>query len=74
MLDEIMRTAPLSFALYYILRKSCCRSLMDVFNLEQLSDQVWKVVEGDRFRQYPFLYIIMGEDKCILLDTGCGMN
>jgi len=47
---------------------------MDVFNLEQLSDQVWKVVEGDRFRQYPFLYIIMGEDKCILLDTGCGMN
>lgn len=29
-------------------------------------------MEDDRFGQYPFLYVIVGVDKCILIDTGCG--
>lgn len=29
-------------------------------------------MEDDRFGQYPFLYVILGYDKCILIDTGCG--
>jgi len=39
---------------------------------EQLSPNTWKVVENDPFKQYPFLYVVLGEDKCILIDTGCG--
>ena len=41
------------------------------FTIEKLSDAVWKVVEDDRFGQYPFLYVIMGVDKCVVFDTGC---
>ncbi len=42
------------------------------FTRERLSERVWKVVENDNYGQFPFLYVIMGEDKCILIDTGCG--
>ena len=41
------------------------------FTLEQLSETVWKVVEADRFGQFPFLYVIMGPSKCAVIDTGC---
>lgn len=41
--------------------------------VEQLSARTYLVVESDRFGQFPFLYVILGEDKCILIDTGCGM-
>jgi glyoxylase-like metal-dependent hydrolase (beta-lactamase superfamily II) len=39
---------------------------------EQLSARTFLVVEQDRFGQYPFMYVILGEDKCILIDSGCG--
>jgi len=45
---------------------------MSDFTAERLSDVTWKVVENDRYGQYPFLYIIIGIDKCIIFDTGCG--
>ena len=43
------------------------------FNSEQLDENVWKVVEDDRpYGQYPFLYVILGTDKCVVVDTGHG--
>merc|ERR1712028_91737 len=43
------------------------------FNSEQIDDNVWKVVEDDRpYGQYPFAYVILGVDKCVVIDTGCG--
>eukprot|EP01119_Soliformovum_irregulare_P020646 TRINITY_DN6720_c0_g1_i4.p1 TRINITY_DN6720_c0_g1~~TRINITY_DN6720_c0_g1_i4.p1 ORF type:complete len:263 (-),score=31.24 TRINITY_DN6720_c0_g1_i4:567-1355(-) len=42
------------------------------FQHERLSERVWKVVEDDPYGQFPFLYVIVGDDRCILIDTGCG--
>eukprot|EP00658_Telonema_sp_P-2_P050523 TRINITY_DN3854_c0_g2_i4.p1 TRINITY_DN3854_c0_g2~~TRINITY_DN3854_c0_g2_i4.p1 ORF type:complete len:347 (+),score=92.66 TRINITY_DN3854_c0_g2_i4:169-1209(+) len=43
------------------------------FNSEQLDENVWKVVEDDQpYGQYPFIYVILGADKCIMVDTGSG--
>ena len=41
---------------------------------EQISPNTWKVVESDRFGQFPFLYVRLGADKCIVVDTGCGQG
>jgi len=41
---------------------------------EQLGPRTWSVVENDPYGQYPFLYVILGIDKCILIDTGCGKS
>lgn len=40
--------------------------------VEQLSTSTYLIVESDRFGQFPFLYVILGQDKCVLIDTGCG--
>jgi hypothetical protein len=45
---------------------------MEAYTCEQLSKYTWKVVENDPYGQYPFLYVILGEDKCIIIDSGCG--
>jgi len=45
---------------------------METFTSEQISPNIWKTVENDPFKQYPFLYSIIGVDKCILVDTGSG--
>eukprot|EP01105_Mastigella_eilhardi_P012705 TRINITY_DN2903_c0_g1_i1.p1 TRINITY_DN2903_c0_g1~~TRINITY_DN2903_c0_g1_i1.p1 ORF type:complete len:411 (-),score=122.61 TRINITY_DN2903_c0_g1_i1:69-1301(-) len=42
------------------------------FVAERLSERVWKVVEDDPFGQYPFMYVVVGEDKVVLIDTGTG--
>ena len=42
------------------------------FHPEQLSPTTWKVVEEDRFGQFPFLYIIKGKSRTVVIDTGCG--
>ena len=42
------------------------------FTLERLSSRVWKIVEADPYGQFPFIYVVLGGDKCILIDTGCG--
>jgi glyoxylase-like metal-dependent hydrolase (beta-lactamase superfamily II) len=39
--------------------------------MEQLSVTTFKVVEEDRFGQFPFMYVILGADKCVVIDTGC---
>eukprot|EP00754_Rhynchopus_humris_P014721 Rhum_TRINITY_DN14408_c17_g2::Rhum_TRINITY_DN14408_c17_g2_i1::g.88651::m.88651 len=44
---------------------------MSSFTHERLSPRVWKVVQDDPFRQYPFLYCIKADDRVILIDTGC---
>ena len=41
-------------------------------NVSRLSERVWRVVEDDRFGQFPFMYVVLGVDKCVLIDTGCG--
>jgi glyoxylase-like metal-dependent hydrolase (beta-lactamase superfamily II) len=46
---------------------------MQAFHIERLSVRTWKIVEADRFGQYPFLYVVLGADKCIVIDTGCGV-
>lgn len=43
-----------------------------VYTMEQIHPRIWKVVEADPYGQYPFLYVIMGADKCIVIDTGTG--
>eukprot|EP00003_Mantamonas_plastica_P009830 TRINITY_DN19206_c0_g1_i1.p1 TRINITY_DN19206_c0_g1~~TRINITY_DN19206_c0_g1_i1.p1 ORF type:complete len:485 (+),score=140.92 TRINITY_DN19206_c0_g1_i1:1091-2545(+) len=50
-----------------ILNHFPCR-VGDLFNT------TWKVVEDDPYGQYPFLYVIHGQDKCILIDTGTGRS
>ena len=42
------------------------------YTLERLSDRLFKIVENDRFGQYPFIYVIVGDDKVVLIDTGVG--
>jgi hypothetical protein len=42
----------------------------DKYNAEQIGPFVWKVVEADPYGQFPFLYVIIGIDKCVLIDTG----
>ena len=42
----------------------------EVFIPSQLLDNVWKVVENDKFSENPFLYIIIGCEFTVLIDTG----
>lgn len=44
----------------------------DRFTVKQLSERVWCIVEDDRFRQYPFIYIVSGDDRIVVVDTGAG--
>jgi len=45
---------------------------MSRFTLSRVSGMVWKVVEDDRFKQYPFFYLVIGDNKIVVIDTGCG--
>lgn len=40
--------------------------------VEKISSRVWLVVEDDRFGENPFMYIIAGTQKIVLVDTGVG--
>lgn len=44
----------------------CC------FTSVQLSPTVYRIVEDDNFHENPFIYLIQGDDKLVLIDTGCG--
>eukprot|EP00755_Sulcionema_specki_P015240 Sspe_Gene.58810::Locus_32291_Transcript_1_1_Confidence_1.000_Length_825::g.58810::m.58810 len=44
------------------------------FTHEPLGEGLWKVVQEDRFGQYPFLYVLHGKDKVIVIDTGCPLD
>lgn len=50
---------------------SSTSSSSSLFNLEKIGPTVWKIVEEDRYGQFPFIYVIMGIDKCVVFDTGC---
>lgn len=41
-------------------------------HVEQIGPRTWKCVESDPYGQYAFIYVILGRDKCVLVDTGCG--
>ena len=43
------------------------------YSHEQIGERVWCVVEDDPYGQYPFLYVLLGDDKCIVIDTGTGL-
>jgi len=43
-----------------------------IYSVERLGERTWRVVEDDPYHQYPFLYVVIGVDKCVLIDTGCG--
>ena len=47
-----------------------------VFTGEQISATTWKIVEDDRFGQYPFVYVRLGTDKCIVIGArrGCVLS
>ena len=40
--------------------------------VEQISARVWLIVEDDRFNEHPFLYVIVGRSRVVLVDTGVG--
>ena len=40
--------------------------------VEQLRERVWLVVEDDRFCEHPFLYIVLGGLRTVVVDTGVG--
>jgi hypothetical protein len=46
------------------------------FTHESLGAGVWKIVEADRYGQYPFIYVIIAggaaATRCVVIDTGCG--
>ena len=44
----------------------------DVFTAERVSERVVKIVEADTSGQYPFLYVIEGRDRVVVIDTGTG--
>ncbi|GAB5372052.1 hypothetical protein AAMO2058_001632600 [Amorphochlora amoebiformis] len=47
---------------------------MNRYHDEQVSRYTYKIVENDPYGQYPFLYAIMGVDKCVVIDTGTGIG
>ena len=40
--------------------------------VEQLSARVWLVVEDDRFCEHPFMYVVLGDRRTVVIDTGVG--
>ena len=40
--------------------------------VEQISEQVYYVVEDDRFNERPFMYIVLGTRRNVIVDTGVG--
>ena len=40
--------------------------------VEKVSDRVWLIVEDDRFNEHPFIYVILGASKIVLVDSGVG--
>lgn len=44
------------------------------WNVSRLSENVWCAVEADPWGQIPFVYIIVGVDKIVVIDTGTGKH
>jgi glyoxylase-like metal-dependent hydrolase (beta-lactamase superfamily II) len=40
--------------------------------VERVSERCYLVVEDDRFNEHPFLYIVLGTSRTVLIDTGVG--
>ena len=38
---------------------------------EVSKEKVWVVVEKDNFKDAPHIYVVLGKDKAVLIDTGC---
>eukprot|EP00929_Paragymnodinium_shiwhaense_P046222 TRINITY_DN23531_c0_g1_i1.p1 TRINITY_DN23531_c0_g1~~TRINITY_DN23531_c0_g1_i1.p1 ORF type:complete len:302 (+),score=42.34 TRINITY_DN23531_c0_g1_i1:425-1330(+) len=50
---------------------AAANSLADVFRVRRLSDRVLCVIESDAFGEVPHMYVVLGKDKMIIIDTGC---
>lgn len=37
------------------------------FTSEQIGPKTWKIVEADPYGQFPFVYVRMGVDKCVVI-------
>jgi glyoxylase-like metal-dependent hydrolase (beta-lactamase superfamily II) len=44
------------------------------WTITQLSASVSKLVENDTYGQYPFVYVIQGIDKVVVIDCGTGQH
>ncbi|XGW31870.1 hypothetical protein V3C99_010216 [Haemonchus contortus] len=42
------------------------------FQLGQVSARVWSILEQDSRECFPLSYLIIGDDKVLIIDTGCG--
>jgi glyoxylase-like metal-dependent hydrolase (beta-lactamase superfamily II) len=45
------------------------------YNVEEITTSpfhCYKIVEADNYGQYPFIYVIEGENVMVVIDTGCG--
>ncbi|CAJ0604066.1 unnamed protein product [Cylicocyclus nassatus] len=42
------------------------------FQLNQISDHIWSILEEDTRGCFPLSYLVVGESKVLVIDTGCG--
>eukprot|EP01062_Namystynia_karyoxenos_P035246 TRINITY_DN25846_c0_g1_i1.p1 TRINITY_DN25846_c0_g1~~TRINITY_DN25846_c0_g1_i1.p1 ORF type:complete len:393 (+),score=108.50 TRINITY_DN25846_c0_g1_i1:70-1179(+) len=40
------------------------------FVAEQLEEGLWKVVQDDQWKEYPFMYLLVGPQRIVVVDTG----
>lgn len=44
------------------------------FTSEQIGPKTWKIVEADPYGQFPFVYVRMGVDKCVVIGRWKGLE
>jgi glyoxylase-like metal-dependent hydrolase (beta-lactamase superfamily II) len=44
------------------------------FTSRQVSKRVWCIVEDDPYMQFPFIYVVVGDDRLVVIDAGTGKN
>ena len=42
------------------------------FSCTRLNRSTFKIVEDDKYHEYPFIYVKITEHVLVLIDTGCG--
>ena len=45
-----------------------------MYSLEKVSNFVFKIVENDVFKQYPFAYVINLPKQIVIIDSTCGLG
>jgi hypothetical protein len=44
------------------------------FTFERIGARTFKIVEADRFGQFPFIYVVLGDDKVCTLNARRGRD